>query len=220
MRGKDMKYHYWIFDMDGTLTDSMGIWDKVPFELLAMYGRTARPGLREQLLPLGMAETSRFMIREYALPLDEAGFSAKTMEAIRQLYRTVELKPGVRELLARLKAQGAQLCICSNTWQPMCEEVLGRLGVLPYFEFVLSAQDGFTKKEPAIFLEAMRRLGGRSPAECVVCEDAVHAARTAHRAGFPVIGIADYYSRADEADLRGLCRQFLTGWPALDWQNV
>lgn len=215
-----MNYQYWIFDMDGTLTDSMGIWDKVPFQLLSMYGRTPKPGLREQLLPLGMAETSRFMIREYALPLDEAGFSAKTQEAIRALYKTVDLKPGVRELLARLKAQGARLCICSNTWQPMCEEVLGRLGILPYFEFVLSAQDGFTKKEPAIFLESMRRLGAGRPDECVVCEDAVHAARTARRAGFPVIGIADYYSRADEPELRTLCVQFLAGWPELDWEKL
>lgn len=215
-----MKHQYWIFDMDGTLTDSMGIWDKVPFQLLAMYGRTPKPGLREQLLPLGMAETSRFMIREYGLPLDEAGFSAKTQEAIRELYKTVELKPGVPALLARLQAEGARLCICSNTWQAMCEEVLGRLGVLPYFDFVLSAQDGFTKKEPAIFLEAMRRLGGASPAQCMVCEDAVHAVRTAHRAGFSILGIADYYSRADEAEIRALSSQFLTEWSQLDWNKV
>lgn len=215
-----MKYQYWIFDMDGTLTDSMGIWDKVPFQLLSMYGRPPKPNLRERLLPLGMAETARFMIAEYDLPLDEAGFSAQSKEAIRELYKTVDLKPGVRELLARLKGQGARLCICSNTWQPMCEEVLGRLGILPYFEFVLSAQDGFTKKEPAIFLEAMRRVGAASPDQCVVCEDAVHAVRTAHRAGFPLIGIADYYSRADEPEMRALCGQFLTDWSQLNWAEV
>ena len=102
----------------------------------------------------------------------------------------------------------------------MCERVLGGLGVLDYFDFVLSAQDGFTKKEPAIFLEAMRRVGGHTPAECVVCEDAVHAARTAHRAGFPVIGIADYYSRTDEPEMRALSQQFLTSWEQLDWSKV
>lgn len=215
-----MKYNHWIFDMDGTLTDSMGIWDEVPFALLEQYGRTPKPDLRQVLLPLGMAESARYLIREYQLPLDEANYDAAVMEAVGRLYRTVELKPGVRKILERLKAEGAHLCVYSNTWQPMCERVLGGLGVLDYFDFVLSAQDGFTKKEPAIFLEAMRRVGGHTPAECVVCEDAVHAARTAHRAGFPVIGIADYYSRADEPEMRALSQQFLTSWEQLDWSKV
>lgn len=215
-----MKYNHWIFDMDGTLTDSMGIWDEVPFALLEQYGRTPKPDLRQVLLPLGMAESARYLIREYQLPLDEANYDAAVMEAVGRLYRTVELKPGVRKTLERLKAEGAHLCVCSNTWQPMCERVLGGLGVLDYFDFVLSAQDGFTKKEPAIFLEAMRRVGGHTPAECVVCEDAVHAARTAHRAGFPVIGIADYYSRTDEPEMRALSQQFLTSWEQLDWSKV
>ena len=215
-----MKYNHWIFDMDGTLTDSMGIWDEVPFALLEQYDRTPKPDLRQVLLPLGMAESARYLIREYQLPLDEANYDAAVMEAVGRLYRTVELKPGVRQTLERLKAEGANLCVCSNTWQPMCERVLGGLGVLDYFDFVLSAQDGFTKKEPAIFLEAMRRVGGHTPAECVVCEDAVHAARTAHRAGFPVIGIADYYSRADEPEMRALSQQFLTSWEQLDWSKV
>ena len=215
-----MKYNHWIFDMDGTLTDSMGIWDEVPFALLEQYGRTPKPDLRQVLLPLGMAESARYLIREYQLPLDEANYDAAVMEAVGRLYRMVELKPGVRKILERLKAEGAHLCVCSNTWQPMCERVLGGLGVLDYFDFVLSAQDGFTKKEPAIFLEAMRRVGAHTPAECVVCEDAVHAARTAHRAGFPVIGIADYYSRTDEPEMRALSQQFLTSWEQLDWSKV
>jgi HAD superfamily hydrolase (TIGR01509 family) len=215
-----MQYKYWIFDMDGTLTDSMGIWDQVPFMLLSLCGRTPKPGLREALLPMGMAETARYMIAEYDLPFTEAEFDAKTREAIRELYKTVSLKEGVADWLAELKRRGAHLCVCSNTWQSMCEEVLTALGVRPYFEFILSAQDGFTKKEPAIFLEAARRLGAPGPAACVVCEDAVHAVRTAHAAGFAVLGIADRYSRADEAEIRALSNWFIPGWPALDPAQV
>ena len=215
-----MNYRHWIFDMDGTLTDSMGLWDQVPFALLERYGRTPRPNLRRALFPLGMAESARYLIREYQLPLDEADCDAVLYETVGQLYETAPLKPGVRQTLDRLRAEGARLCVCSNTWQPMCERVLGRLGVLDRFEFVLSAQDGLTKKEPAIFLEAMRRIGGQDPARCVVCEDALHAARTAHGAGFPVIAIADPSSRQDEPALRALSQQFLTRWDELDWSKV
>jgi HAD superfamily hydrolase (TIGR01509 family) len=205
-----MQYNYWIFDMDGTLTDSMGIWDEVPFMLLSLCGRTPKPGLREALLPMGMAETARYMITEYELPFTEAEFEAKT----------VALKEGVADWLAELRRRGAHLCVCSNTWQSMCEEVLTALGVRQYFEFILSAQDGFTKKEPAIFLEAARRLGAPDPAHCIVCEDAVHAIRTAHAAGFAVLGIADYYSRADEAEIRALSDWFIPSWPHLDRTKV
>lgn len=215
-----MRFNYWIFDMDGTLTDSMGIWDKLPFVLLEKLSRQPKPELRFDLLPLGMTETARYMISEYDLPMTEEEFNALSFQTIRELYRTVSLKPGVREILDRLKSQGAKLCICSNTWQAMCEEVLTRLGVRDCFEFILSAQNGLNKHDPHIFYESMRRLGASSSAQCLVCEDAVYAARTAHSAGFSVLGIADVYSRADEAELRTLSEQFLPDWTALDWSRV
>ncbi len=212
-----MQHRYWIFDMDGTLTDSMGIWGEVPCELLRGFGIEPRPGLRETLLPMSMEETGRYLVAEYGLPLDAEGYTRAVMEAIGRLYETVELKAGVPAVLDRLRAEGARLCVCSATWQFMCERVLGRLGVLDRFNFVLSARDGYTKHEPDIFYEAMRRLGAENPAECMVCEDALYAARTACGAGFGVIGIADAASRADEAALRRVSSQFLTSWEALDW---
>ena len=137
-----------------------------------------------------------------------------------RLYRTVSLKPGGEEMLARLEESGAKLCVCSATWQFMVERVLGRLGVLDRFQFVLSAQEGNTKHEPRVFYQALERLGGQDPAQCVVCEDALYAARTAHDAGFHVIGVADAASQPDEATIRALSEQFLTGWDQLDWSRL
>lgn len=112
------------------------------------------------------------------------------------------------------------MCICSNTWEAQCREVLSRLGVESYFEFFITAQGEQSKRRPEVFLEAMQRLGGTDPACCAVCEDAVYAARTAAGAGFYVVGIADEDSRADEPELRSLSRQFLPDWTALDWDQV
>ena len=216
-----MRCKQWIFDMDGTLTDSMGVvWEGAPDALLRRYGRTPKEDLRAALLTMGMQEGAQYLIREYDLPLDEAGYYDVMRDVIAQLYETVELKPGVREMLARLKAEGARICLCSNTWADQCRVVLRRLGVLDDFEFIVEAQGALHKSRPEVFAACMQRLGGDDPAQCAVCEDAVYAASTAHKAGYYVVGIADPASAADEAEMRRVSDQFISSWAQLDWARV
>ena len=130
----------WIFDMDGTLTDSMVVvWEGAPEALLARFGRTPKADLHETLLTMGMEDGAQYLIREYALPLDRNGYLDVMREVIAQLYEKVELKPGVRDTLARLRAEGARMCICSNTWSSQCRTVLTRLGIDEYFDFYIEA---------------------------------------------------------------------------------
>ena len=178
----------WIFDMDGTLTDSMTVvWEGAPDALLRRYGRTPRGDLRATLLNMGMQEGAQYLIREYGLPLTEESYFSVMREVIAELYETVELKPGVRTMLAKLQAEGARMCICSNTWAEQCRTVLTRLGIAQYFSFIVEAQGVLHKSRPEVFFECMSRLGGADPAACAVCEDAVYAAATAHKAGDYVI---------------------------------
>ena len=134
--------------------------------------------------------------------------------------QTVELKPGVRTMLAKLQAEGARLCLCSNTWSDQCRTVLTRLGIDEYFDFYVEAQGALHKSRPDVFFQTLTRLGGTDPDRCVVCEDSLYAARTAHDAGFRVIGIADAASKSDEPALREVSDQFLTDWTELDWNKV
>ena len=216
-----MHCNNWIFDMDGTLTDSMTVvWEGAPDALLARYGRTPKSDLHKTLLTMGMADGAAYLIREYDLPLKIEDYNDVMWDVITKLYETVELKPGVRELLARLKAEGARMCICSNTWAEQCRTVLTRLGIAQYFSFIVEAQGVLHKSRPEVFFECMSRLGGADPAACAVCEDAVYAAATAHKAGYYVIGIADRTSAADEPEMRRICSQFVPRWDALDWTRV
>ena len=215
-----MEHKYWIFDMDGTLTDSMPIWSQVPAELVRGFGREPAPDLDRVLLPMSALETAQYLIAAYELPLTIDSYTRAAVDAVGRLYQTVSLKPGVAETLARLEAEGARMCVCSATWQFMCERVLGRLGVLDRFQFILSTREGHTKHQPGIFYEALGRLGGTDPAGCIVCEDALYAARTAHDAGFDVIGVSDAASRPDEAAIRAVSSQFLHRWSELDWARL
>ena len=216
-----MHCKYWIFDMDGTLTDSMTVvWEGAPDALLARYGRTPRADLHDTLLTMGMADGAAYLIREYDLPLKMEDYNDVMWDVITKLYETVVLKPGVRELLARLKSEGARMCICSNTWSAQCRTVLTRLGVDEYFDFYIEAKGARSKSRPDVFFEALKKLGGADPATCAVCEDAIYAAATAHAAGFYLVGIRDAASAADAAAMEKTCDQFLPDWTQLDWAKV
>lgn len=216
-----MHCNNWIFDMDGTLTDSMTmVWEGAPDALLARYGRTPKSDLHKTLLTMGMADGAAYLIREYDLPLKMEDYNDVMWDVITKLYETVELKPGVRTMLAKLQAEGARMCICSNTWAEQCRTVLTRLGIAQYFSFIVEARGVLHKSRPEVFFECMSRLGGADPAACAVCEDAVYAAATAHKAGYYVIGIADRTSAADEPEMRRICSQFVPRWDALDWTRV
>ena len=211
----------WIFDMDGTLTDSMTVvWEGAPAALLARYGRTPKANLHDTLLTMGMEDGARYLIAAYDLPLDMQSYLSVMREVIAQLYETVELKPGVRDMLARLRAEGARMCICSNTWSDQCRTVLTRLGVDEYFDFYIEAKGAKSKSHPEVFFEALERLGGTDPAACAVGEDAIYAAATAHKAGFYVVGIQDAASAADAPAMQSTCDQFLPDWTQLDWARV
>ena len=77
-----------------------------------------------------------------------------------------------------------------------------------------------SKSSPAPFMEALHRLGGTSPAGCAVCEDAIYAASTAHKAGFTVLGVQDAASADDAPAMAQVCDQFLPDWTALDWTTI
>ena len=112
------------------------------------------------------------------------------------------------------------MCICSNTWSSQCRTVLTRLGIDEYFDFYIEARGAMSKSSPAPFMEALHRLGGTEPAGCAVCEDARHAAQTAHDAGVYLVGFQDTTSAADAPALRRSCDQFLPDWTALDWAQA
>ena len=179
-----MNKPYAIFDMDGTLVDSMGFWKRLAFEYLESHGvKKVSAEILERIKPMTMTESAALFISEYGL--------LGTPESVAADMNDIPLKPGAQDYLTGLKNKGVRMCVASATAEPLMKACLERLDVLADFEFLLSCETvGTGKKQPDVYLESIRRMGAKA-AETAVYEDAIYAAETAKRAGFYVAGVQD-----------------------------
>lgn len=203
-----------IFDMDGTLVDSMGYWRDLGREFLRKKGVT---GDVEEILartdPMTMEESAELFRVSFGLAGTAQELADEMNAVMDEHYRKdVPLKPGVREYLAALQAQGRKFCVATATPEHLAKLCLARLGVAEEMEFILSCDAVAAGKDrPDVFLEAARRLGTR-PEETAVFEDAPYAARTAKQAGFYVVGIYDESSHAHWEEVQAMADETITDW--------
>ena len=209
-----MKKSLAIFDMDGTLVDSMGYWNRLADEYLAQRGIPPLSGaLKEESIALTMLGTARIFMREFGLPGPPEAIRREINDLMELHYRAdVELKPGAAACLERMRAAGFRMCVASSTAPALIDLCLRRLGARDYFEFLLSCEEvGVGKNRPDVYLEAARRLGG-TPENTVIFEDILVAATTAKQAGFPLGVIYDANSDAEQPQLKALADCHFTRW--------
>lgn len=206
-----------IFDMDGTLLDSMPIWDRVGIDYLAGLGIQARPDLPERLLTMSMRQAAAYFRSGYGVNLPEAEIMDGINARIEAFYRkTAPAKEGVR-VFARASAIGCENVRGNGDRPPFGQKpALRRTGLLSYFSFLLTCTEaGFGKDSPDIFVLAQKKLG--TPREqTVVFEDALYAMQTAKRAGFPVAAVYDASSQADQEQIRQLADVYMPLFPGAE----
>lgn len=194
-----------IFDMDGTLLDSMPLWNTRGSDFLRENGLPPEPGIDRKFKVMSLRQAAEYFHDAYHVPGTVEEIMDRINAGVERGYRTVLPKPGVPEFLDRLAARGVGMLVATATDRYLVEGVLGRLGLLERFKGVLTCGEvGYGKSRPDIFLEAAARLG-TSKEETVVFEDAPHAIRTAKAAGFRVCGVADASYAGDAEELRALC---------------
>ena len=206
-----MDKKYAIFDMDGTLIDSMVFWKNLATEYLTSKGILQIPAdILEQIKPMTMSESAALFRREFGLTGD---VEAQMNEMMEDHYRNdIPLKPGVREYLENLHRQSVRMCVASATAEHLMESCLTRLGVREHFEFLLSCETvGAGKRSPLVYHEAARRLGA-APREIAVYEDALYAVRTAKDAGFCVAGVYDDSAAGNWQSITEIADEIISNW--------
>ncbi len=201
-----------IFDMDGTLLDSMPVWDRLSGRFLEQYG--VKVTLRDYAALEGLTQLQSaqyFIDRNPSLPFDAKGLSDGIDRLLVTRYETIaKPKEGVLELLDGFRARGIKMAVATLTARRHAEKALRDRGMLDYFEFMLTIEDvGISKRDPAIYYRSAEKLG-LSPSECIVFEDAPYAGVTAKNAGFLVCGIAEHAYAYGESELRAASDFFVT----------
>ncbi len=210
-----MNKKYAIFDMDGTLVDSMAFWDRLAEEYLHYKGVKEVPAyVLERLAPMTLEESAELFRITFGLPGTAESLMTEMSELMDGHYRIdVPLKPGAKEYLQSLSERGVKMCVASATPEDLMKECLERVGVLDLFSFVLSCDSvGTGKDRPDVFHEASRILGASCPGDVAVYEDAVYAVRTAKNAGYYLVAIYDKSSEAHWQEIERLADESYKSW--------
>ncbi len=211
-----MKIKYAIFDFDGTLFDSMSIWDRVGEIYLGSLGIKPKPSLREDVRALSLYQAACYVKKEYKVSLSEEEIMAGINRVVEDFYLYEVLpKPGVIDSLDQMKRAGISMCIATASDQAQIKAALKRCNMDHYFEKIFTCTEvGHGKDEPLIFRKAMEFLGG-DRSNTVVFEDAIHAIRTAKEDGFRVVAVFDASERRQE-EVRELTDAYLVDFEHTD----
>ena len=190
-----------IFDIDGTLLDSMPLWNNLGERYLQKLGFTEEEteGLSQRISTMPFAEGIHYIKKEYSLDIAEERIREQLQEMIAGAYRDeIALKAGAKEYLQFLKERGIPCILATAGDASLATVALKRLKVWEEFQGLLLCEEFNTsKREAKIYQLAMERLSLSRPEEVLVCEDVLHAVKSAKQAGFQVCGILDEANRED-----------------------
>lgn len=211
-----------IFDMDGTVVDSMEMWRTLGVRFLKSLGKTPQAKANEQFSIMHLEDIVKMLHEVYGVDLPDNEV-VDGMLALAADYYNNEIcyKPGVERVLDELKEAGVRMCIATATNRTICEPGLKKLGADKYFEKVFSCDEvGADKNSPLIYRTAMEFMGGNRE-NTVVFEDHPNCAKTAFDDGFKVIGIYDKFTLVgrDEGLIDRVFSLYMPTydeWPGLD----
>ena len=188
-----------IFDFDGTLLDSMFIWDTIGEDYLRTLGKEPHEDLKEPFMTLTLEEAAEYYREHYKVTLSVTEIVDSINAMVEGIYRTkVTLKPGVMAYLRLLKERGVKMCVATVTDRYLVEDTLERLGILHYFsEIFTCAEVGYGKDKPIIYQKALEHLR-TAKEETFVFEDSLFALETAKTDGFPTVGVYDMHESRQE----------------------
>lgn len=206
----------YIFDLDGTLVDSMPVGIGIVLGFLDEKGISYPDNIVTTLTPLGYKGSAQYIADH--LP---GGYDAEKIyehfksETLRAYGETIPLKANVKETLEKLKAQGCRLNVLTASPQLLTDICMKRLCVYDLFENVWSIDAfGMSKADEAIYVEAARRLGV-TPEECIMADDNLNVLKTAKKVGMATVGVYDDSSKDVMEEMRQVADKYVMDFAEL-----
>ena len=194
-----------IFDVDGTLLDSMPMWENVAANYLLKRHITPKPTFREDLIARGGHELLSYLQTEYGLRETAIEIQNGMYELLEEFYYfKAPIKNGVMPVLKALCQRGVGICVATATDRCLVEPALKRCGIFDYFGRIFTCGEELTSKSsPDIFIRAAEYLG-TAIEDTLVVEDALYAMKSAKQAGFHVAAVYDQSAHDKQDEIKAL----------------
>lgn len=195
-----------IFDMDGSLVDSMWLWPEVDHIYMTRHNLTMPENFHKDIEGMSYEETAQYFMETFpTLDCTAEEIMQEWLEMTLELYRTkVFLKPGADKFLERMQEENILLGIATSNARELAEAALDALGIKDCFTAICtSGEVAAGKPAPDVFLKAAE-LMKVDPKHCLVFEDVPNGIRAGKNAGMTVCAVEDDFSKPDEAEKRSL----------------
>lgn len=205
-----------IFDLDGTLLDSMGVWGQIDVDFLAKRGLVATEDYVRAVSVLSFPDAARYTIERFGLRESPDAIMAEWHDMSVDAYsHKVPLKPHAEAYLRQLRERGVKLGVATALSAALYRPVLQNTGIIGLFDALVSTDEvGAGKQSPAVFLRTAQKLGV-PPADCVVFEDVLPGVRSAAAAGMQTVGVFDAYAAHERDNIRAIADRYITDFSEL-----
>lgn len=211
-----MNFKGLIFDLDGTLIDSMNVWTEIDAEFLKEYNIDMPVNFYEDIKDLSFADTAIYFSEKLGIPMNSKDIMDKFNAMAREKYeKIVPLKKGVYEFIEREKKKGTKLCVATANNKELTILALKRLGIYDSMEFILTCDEICSGKgTPDIYIKCAEKMGFEI-SETVVFEDILRGVLSAKSAGFYVVAVKEETAFDDIDEIKKNCDLFIEDYTCL-----
>lgn len=202
-----------IFDMDGTIIDSMWVWKKVDEDFLAKRNISATFNIQERIEGLSFVDAARYFKKAFSLEEKIEDIMDEWTEMVKHYYSDIiPLKKGAFVFIESLKSSGIKIGLATSNSRELTESVLKRTGILSFFDIVVTGSEVDREKcFPDIFLKTAEGLNV-SPLDCLVFEDTLAGVTGAKKAGMTVTAVYDEYSLSLKEELMRMADRYINNF--------
>lgn len=205
-----------IFDLDGTLIDSMNVWAKIDFEYLKEFNIEVPKDLHEEITHLTLTQTANYFKTRFNIKDDVETIIKRWNDmAFYHYSNTIKLKDGVIEYLDYLKSNNIKISLATSNSLTLSEAVLKNNDIYHYFDAITVTEEvKKSKNNPDVYLLAASKLNVK-PENCLVFEDVVQAVKGAKLAGMTVYAIYDEISKDKRDELINNADRYIVNYKEL-----